>query len=158
MTLAPRATHRIPVVLPAAILAILCGIELAASMALDHGRIVYTLDDAYIHLSVAENIARGHYGINASEACSPSSSPLWPLLLAPFARHSLGSLMPLLLNVLASVGTVALIQSFVAECLVNADTRTRRIGGCMLTVMIVLATNLVGLVFTGMEHSLQVLV
>ena len=152
-----RPTHPILTVLPAAILAILCGIELAASMVLNHGSIVYTLDDAYIHLSLAENIARGHYGINAAEPCSPSSSILWPFLLAPFARHPSGLFVPLLLNLLASVGTVTLVGTFVADEIRNADERARPIGVCMLTVAIVLATNTVGLVFTGMEHSLQVL-
>lgn len=43
---------------------------------------MYTLDDPYIHLSLAENLLRGHYGVNLDEVASPSSSILYPFLLA----------------------------------------------------------------------------
>lgn len=48
------------------------------------GGFEYPLDDPYIHLALAEQIAQGTYGINPGEAASPSSSPLFPLLLTPF--------------------------------------------------------------------------
>ena len=40
------------------------GVLLASALAKTGGKIVYTFDDAYIHLALAENIARGHYGVN----------------------------------------------------------------------------------------------
>ena len=46
------------------------------------GQLMYTLDDPYIHLSLAENLLRGHYGVNLDEVASPSSSILYPFLLA----------------------------------------------------------------------------
>lgn len=49
------------------------------------GHFTYTLDDPYIHLALAKNIWLGHYGINPGEMSSPSSSLLWPFVLAPFA-------------------------------------------------------------------------
>jgi hypothetical protein len=41
--------------------AILVGI----SLWLSEGHIIYTLDDPYIHLAVAENIAKGGYGVTS---------------------------------------------------------------------------------------------
>jgi len=38
----------------------------------------YSLDDPYIHLALAENMARGHFGVNLGEASNPSSSIIWP--------------------------------------------------------------------------------
>ena len=35
------------------------------------GHFVYAIDDPYIHLALAQNLAHGHYGINPGEASSP---------------------------------------------------------------------------------------
>ncbi len=134
------------------------GAEISAILLINSGHLVYTLDDAYIHLSLAENIARGHYGVNLGEASSPSSSILWPFLLAPVAGSSIGTLAPLALNVLVSFGTVFLFWRIVDVALGDYQT-----GGvpktavpAFLVLLLVVATNLIGLIFTGMEHSLQV--
>ena len=50
--------------------------------------VTYTLDDPYIHLTVGKNILFGNYGINLKEFSSPSSSILFPFLLAPFSIFS----------------------------------------------------------------------
>ena len=62
------------------------------------GRFILALDDPYIHLSVAHNLIGGHYGINADEASSPSSSILWPWLLTLTEALHLGALGPLALS------------------------------------------------------------
>ena len=50
--------------------------EVVALLRLNNGHLVYTLDDPYIHLALAENIIHGHYGVNAGEFSAPSSSIL----------------------------------------------------------------------------------
>src|SRR5581483_7242562 len=80
--------------LPYLLFMVLVGFELVAIMALNHGMLVYTLDDAYIHLALAERILGGTYGINLHEVAAPASSILWPFLLAPFARLAGFTLMP----------------------------------------------------------------
>jgi hypothetical protein len=66
----------------------LCAVLVAGVLIKTHGHLVYSLDDPYIHLGLAENIAKGHYGINLTEYSSPSSSILWPFLLVPFAGNA----------------------------------------------------------------------
>jgi len=48
----------------------------------------YPLDDTYIHLAMASQIAHGGYGVNAGEYSSAASSALYPLLLTPFPDTS----------------------------------------------------------------------
>src|SRR5262245_54827593 len=105
----------LPRALPLFCFALACAAELAAIRALQQGGFTYTLDDPYIHLALAENIARGHYGVNLGELSAPSSSVLWPFLLAPFARASWGDLAPLLLNLAAGALTVELVQRFLLD-------------------------------------------
>src|SRR5438128_9800887 len=79
-----RAIGRPAVALPlllALSLLLLVAALVGATLALTGGRLIYSLDDAYIELSLAWNIAQGHYGINAADVSSPSSSILYPFLL-----------------------------------------------------------------------------
>src|SRR4051812_21970514 len=79
-------------------------VQLAAILLLNGGMFVYCLDDAYIHLSLADRIGSGTYGINAGEWSAPASSILWPFLLALFSRLPASAyvFVPLLINVAAA--------------------------------------------------------
>ena len=140
---------------PLTVLYGLFGIVLALILWHNNGRFVYTGDDPYIHLALAENIARGHYGINLDEYSAPSSSIIWPYLLAPFATLSFGDLVPLLINTLATTITVWLtskIFGFLGE-----GAQSPRWPFSVTVVVSLLILVLVGPAFSGMEHSLQVL-
>jgi hypothetical protein len=120
----------------------------------------YTLDDPYIHLALAESLAHGHYGINLGEASSPSSSILWPFLLAPMARTAWGEYVPLALNLLFCGMTAWLIGRIVD----GWRSARKAVAGWFDWTMwlavassLMLAANLAGLTFVGMEHGLQVL-
>ncbi|SDF25341.1 hypothetical protein [Terriglobus roseus] len=115
----------------------------------------YTLDDPYIHLALAQNIAIGHYGINPGETTSPSSSVLWPFLLAPLSRTIVAEWVPLFLNMVFSLGTCILLARWLEPRLRSAGFGNPSIAG--LAICLVLAANMPGLTMTGMEHSLQVL-
>lgn len=119
------------------------------------GVFVYTLDDPYIHLALADRIAAGHYGINASEPSAPSSSIIWPFLLAPFAFLGRFDLVPLLLNVFAAAGTVVTVWKVLGLLVRVPDRRVEAAASAVLLALFVPAGNVVGLVFTGMEHSAQ---
>src|ERR1700761_238001 len=97
--------------LPYAVFAALLALELAAILTLNHGMLVYSLDDAYIHLALAGRIWSGTYGINAHEISAPASSILWPFLLAPFSALPavVYTLVPGLLNIAAACLTLRLL-------------------------------------------------
>lgn len=120
-------------------------VPLFLSLNMNEGRLIYTLDDPYIHMALARNIAYGHYGINRAEATAPSSSVIWPFLLVPFIRLPAFEAVPLFLNLLfASVTGILLLGFFRKE-------------NVLFFAGSVFAFNLPGLALTGMEHSLQVL-
>lgn len=120
-----------------------------ATLAINGGMLMYTLDDPYIHIDLAKRIFSGHYGINPGEYSAPSSSILWPFLLAPFTP--LGNFMlwvPLLLNIGFSFLTCSLFNRLLPE--ISLVHRLCILGGWFL------ATNFYGLIFNGMEHCLQI--
>ncbi len=132
-------------------------LELVAILQLNSGHFTYTLDDPYIHLALAERIREGYYGINPGEPSAPSSSILWPFLLAPAAHAYIAVYLPLLIGILAAAATVAIYHRIVAGFVFVEGSRPGPVLMSFLVVLLVLATNLIGLPFTGMEHSLQVL-
>jgi hypothetical protein len=133
-----------------------CGALLAVALLLilrANGAIFYTLDDPYIHLALSEELARGHYGLHPGEFAAPSSSILWPFLLAPFASQPWHHLVPLLINLSATLATVALLFHILHE-----GTRRQAPGlSALLALLIAWCGGILPLAFTGMEHSLHVL-
>lgn len=135
--------------------ALIVAIATALMLAQNHGHFFYPLDDPYIHLRVAQRIAHGGYGINAGEFSSPSSSVVWPFLLAPFAWLPLGAfvLVPFVLNVGLLLGETALVYAILVRALAApGEPRPRPV---TLTIVIIVCLNVVGVALTGLEHSLQ---
>ncbi|MEM1043335.1 MAG: hypothetical protein AAGI91_11985 [Bacteroidota bacterium] len=128
---------------------------MAAIIALNGGVFAYTLDDPYIHLALAEEIARGHYGVNPGEGSAPSSSILWPLLLALGARLPGAVLTPLVLNIALSAGAVWAAWRVLLRVLPVGDDWHRALAVGVMGVAFVVGTHLIGLVLNGMEHVLQ---
>lgn len=117
---------------------------------LSNNHLTYSLDDPYIHLTLARNIWHGHYGINTSEFSAPSSSILWPFLLAPFSLFpDIFEYIPLIINILSVAGLAYCIDFALPELTFPKKT--------LLVFIVLLSLNCYGLVFTGMEHNLQLL-
>src|SRR5262245_36010800 len=94
--------------------AVVMAVELGFILAATNGHFTYTLDDPYIHLALAEHLARsGHYGLNIEEYASPSSSILWPLLLVPFFATGFAVYGPLILNLAFAFATLLVIHRIV---------------------------------------------
>ena len=129
-------------------------IEFCYILKLNNGLFIYTLDDPYIHMALAEKIKLWHYGINTNEFSAPSSSILWPFILAPFSFYEYS---PLLINIICAIATVFVISKIFELSLNTGDKRINNLFSSIIIILFVLATNIVGLIFTGMEHSLQVL-
>jgi hypothetical protein len=144
-----------PILLSLCFLLFIVLVELIAVLILNDGHFVYTLDDPYIHLSLAENIIKGHYGVNNPEFSSPSSSILWPLILAPFSSREY---FPLIFNVIISIMTVFIFDKILHESLRINDEYSRNAVFSLFMVLLIMTTNMVGLIFIGMEHSLQVFI
>lgn len=141
-------------VLPVAlgVFAALVAVVLAAAVTRTGGRLVYTLDDPYIHLALAREIAHGHYGLNPGEAAAPSSSILWPFLLAPLARTAVAEWVPFALGIasgaLALVSLDGLLRRQFAEALPGLRL--------LLLLLAIVVLSPVVAAFSGMEHGLQV--
>ena len=120
------------------------------------GHYTFAVDDPYIHLALAKNIFRGHYGINPGEFSAPSSSLIWPFLMAPFAALPFAVAVPVLFNALCAFGSVSLFAA-TADALIAGNSRAKRVWVIGLSLAFAVGTNQVGLALLGMEHSLQVL-
>lgn len=123
------------------------------------GHFVYALDDPYIHLALAENLAHGHYGINPGEFSSPSSSILWPFILIPFIGTRLELYLPLIWNLIFGTIAACLIGYAVAKWPPQVDESGRMAWEKQIVTafLLVMVANLASLTFVGMEHVFQVL-
>ena len=143
-----------PVVGFLAVWAAVLVMTVSAILLLNGGQFAYTLDDPYIHLALAERIAEGHYGLNLEEPSSPSSSILWPLMLAPFAHMAIFEWMPLVFGALSIAGAiVALVRHLYRRLSPPLTDGTRTLA----LVLLFLGANFLGMPLNGMEHSLQLL-
>lgn len=122
------------------------------AVALTGGSLVYILDDPYIHMAMARNLAeRRLLGVTPYEFSFCTSSPLWTFLLGlAFKVSGPRETIPLLLNL--------------AACLVFVFWLHRTLRGAgivgwreaLVSTVIVFSTSMLTLSFTGMEHSLHV--
>ena len=148
VTAFPRATILVCVALVAA--ALFAGILIR-----NGGQFAYTLDAPYTHMALADHILQGTYGLNAGEPASPSSSILYPFLLALLSFLPIGQFSALLVCILATFATALLVYAVAEEVGIEVERlSTFQLG--MITIAATLAFNLVGLAFAGLEHSLHV--
>lgn len=123
-----------------------------AVCAANGGTLVYAMDDAYIHLGMARNVAQhGTWGINAHEISSASSSPLWVLLLAALYPMLSSEYLPLVLNTLIALLLLLSIHSFFKKQALNIVQNTAGL------LLVIFALPLPALIFSGMEHILHTL-
>lgn len=121
----------------------------------NNGVFVYSLDDAYIHLAIVENLLKGHYGVNFHEYSAASSSIIWPFLLVPFLANEYS---PLFLNLIFSILSIFTLTKIFERTFKNLQRSTKLLFISSFTTMFVLVTNLIAILFLGMEHSLQITV
>lgn len=148
---------RRPLFQSAAILAFAAGSALliALSLAATDGRLIYTLDDPYIHLALAETLLEGGFGVNSDEYASPSSSILYAPLLALALILGLGDAGPLALALAAMAGAVWLLAGALWDAVAEGAEGLPLAGGLAMALALPLAVNAFGLPMTGMEHALH---
>ena len=127
------------------------GAVAALVMRYNEGHLIYFADDTYIHMAIAENLARhGVWGVTPYEFSAASSSPLWTVLLtSAYLVGGVNEVTPLILNVLFSVLTILL-----------ASRVCRSVGaGVVAEIVALAAVSLIVLFYTfyAMEPTLQFL-
>lgn len=105
----------------------------------------YPLDDVYIHLAMAEGIVRGGYGVNTGEYASAASSPLYPLLLTPFAGGEVQRWLPLIWNTLFLITAAVLFGKLISRAAPN-------VLGVVASAIGLVALASITTAFTGMEN------
>lgn len=136
--------------------AILLGLYLSI-LKLNDGTFIYTMDDPYIGLSLSDQIRHANYGINAGLHAAPASSILYPFLLATASGTPLHPFLPLVINVLALFVTMAITWRLFVHLRLVEDTYGVIVQAIAVLLM-ALCLNLVGVVFSGLEHNLHIAV
>ena len=122
------------------------------------GNLIYTLDDPYIHLAVAENILRGGYGVNLTEFSSPSSSILYPFLLTLPMMIGIADWGPLLIGIIANTFVIWLMAGFFWRYAISSNNeKTGNLIFIISVPFLLLSINAEALPLTGMEHPIHVL-
>ncbi len=118
-----------------------------------HGVFMYPLDDTFIHMSVAKNMAfYNNWGINSADFASASSSILYTLILTVlFKIFSVNVVIPFIINVIAGIILLASIQQWLQSENVSG------IAQILILICIIFFTPLPILIISGMEHTLQCL-
>ncbi len=128
-------------------------VAMRAVMASTGGRFVYALDDAYIHMAMAKNLAgHGVWGCTPFQFSAASSSPLWTALLgAVFFLTGVHDVTPLLLNLLLLALTLAIADGVLrSRCAAPALRAATLVG-------LVLVFPMSAMALFGMEHVLHLL-
>ncbi len=117
------------------------------------GHIIYGLDDAYIHLALADCLASdGTWGFVEGQFASSSSSPLWTLLLTAIMFFTTSEMIPLFLNLIFGCLLIVYLHYIYRK----AGIRTFY---SLLSIVSVIAfTSLFSLTMIGMEHLLHLLI
>jgi hypothetical protein len=143
-----------PSTVAVALWSLLFAAEFVASVVQCDFRLVFALDDAYIHLAVADQILSGGYGVNVGEYSSPSSSIIWPYFLALTEALHLGVFGPLLINAAAACATVFAVMRLL-ETSGLFDGASERRFTYLITLLLIFNISAVALPMTGMEHSVH---
>jgi hypothetical protein len=125
---------------------------LIVSARLTSGHLFYPLDDAYIEMAMAKNIAvHGVWGVSPYEFTSSTSTPLFVLLLSAIYRiFGVSEYAPLVLSWIFGLASIYVASRMLRKYLSNAWQTTILVTMVLFTPMFVIGTM-------GMEHSLHLL-
>lgn len=125
--------------------------QIASGVGLSDGVFAYPLDDTYIHLTIAKNLARlGVWAINPADPTSASSSPLWTLALGAIGFLGVPfDYLPLAFNLIAAIVLLIVADEYLKDA--GLPVAPRILALLALAVM----APLPSLIVMGMEHTLQ---
>ena len=136
----------------AALAALVSAAEWLAGMSLCGGEFCYPLDDTYIHLAMARQLAEsGTWGLEAGVPVFASSSPLWTVLLAVAVKVcGVREWLPLAFSFLFAFLSVLVAFRFWER------TSVPRWFALLSGIFLVAAVPFVTLSNVGMEHAMHV--
>jgi hypothetical protein len=148
-----RRLWRLPLLLPLALFFVSLAAALHAAMKGTDGHLIYAVDDAYIHMAVAKNLAgSGVWGCTPFHFSSSSSSLLWTFVLGVLYRlFGVRDVIPLVFNVVLVVATLVVTDRSLARFGAPPVLRAAALLG------LVVAFPMTGMVLLGMEHILHLL-
>lgn len=117
------------------------------------GRLIYPLDDTYVHMAIAKHVASdGVWGVTSEHFTSASSSPLWTgMLAAAFAVFGANDYFPLDFNLLIGLALlVSVWRIFSGSMSPTAAT--------LATLAVMFLGAVPTMTVLGMEHTLHALV
>lgn len=128
-------------------------ILLVFSLNATQGRFIYPLDDSYIHINIAKNLAQhGVWGISKEGFTSLSSSPLWTVLLSGlYLVFGPSPIISLILSALIAVLLLKTVFKWLDNFGIPPALNFFGISA------ILFLTPLLPLVFSGLEHILHAL-
>jgi len=93
-----------PIITALFLLYFIIGILLTISIINNQSHFIYSLDDVYIHLSIAKNFVESSaWSVNGSAFSSSTSSPLWTFILSiTYLISSINEYVPFFLNLLVA--------------------------------------------------------
>lgn len=117
------------------------------------GNFIYSLDDSYIHLSLAKNfVENGNLGINPNEFVFATSSPLWTaILISIFSIIGYNELVPFYLNILIAFFIIYVFITINNKYIKNISSEL------LIYILIIASIPLIPMIYTGMEHLLHLL-
>lgn len=148
-----RRPWRSPLLLPLAVFLVSLAAALSTALQWTDGRLIYALDDSYIHMAVAKTLAsHGIWGCTPFHFSSSSSSLLWTFGLGvAYRAFQVHDSTPLVLNIAFAIGTLVVANLSLARLGAPPLLRASALLG------IVVAFPLAGMVLLGMEHILHLL-
>jgi len=145
-----------PPVVTTLILWSVVAVLLVRSLRGNQGHLVYALDDPYIHMDLAKNLAQhGVWGITRYEFTYCSSSLLWTFLLSGINLVlGVNQVAPLVLNILFATLILFCVSQLFQK---HRPPLPSPYVFCVLVAMVFL-TPMPSLIFAGLEHGLHALV
>jgi hypothetical protein len=135
-----------------AILCVVCAASVLVLLALTHGQFVYPLDDTYITMALAKNLAwHGVMGLTPHEFTFSTSCPLWMALMA-FTYLLAGPAWWMAAVLSFAAGVLVLIV--IRRVLMASGLDAFRVA--MALCVITLLTPVPALALSGMEHLLHI--
>jgi len=151
--MAHLAKRHWPLLVTIGVLCLAVSVPLMLSIDRNRGHLVYALDDPYIHMAMAKNLAQhGVWGVTKYSFSSSSSSPLWTLLLTSvYFVLGANEVAPLVLNIVFAVCMCVVLHVLFRRNQVSPTV------SFVAMLAVVFLTPVPALVFSGSEHTLHAL-